>query len=173
MPGSSTTTASHHGPVRVTASAHQATASGSAPPRRTCLDLGATKLDCPRHARSPDALPRESASAHQAPPARYAPPPHTSPRFGGNWPDCSPLSARLRTRDHHASPSPVCIAPVNSCPHVWRAHQTSSPRRGCSALAGPWLATFRVLSVHTCSRHGDFGRQQTSSRCMTAARRST
>jgi hypothetical protein len=40
-------------------------------------------------------------------------------------------SASSHTRDHHAPASPVCIAPVSCCPHVWHSHHTFLPRPGC------------------------------------------
>ena len=48
----------------------------------------------------------------------------------------SPLSSACpRTRDHHASASPVRITPVKSCAHVRHRDHTASPRVGCCATA--------------------------------------
>ena len=44
-------------------------------------------------------------------------------------------SASSHTRDHHASASPVRIAAVKNCPHVWHSHHTLVPRCGCCATA--------------------------------------
>ncbi len=52
-----------------------------------------------------------------------------------DWPrlnaaDCRSAlsSAASRTRAHHASASPVRIAPVNLCLHVWHSHHARLPR---------------------------------------------
>jgi hypothetical protein len=50
-----------------------------------------------------------------------------------------------RTLDHHASASPVRIAPVNFCPHVWHCHHTAL------SLCGR-IATALSTEHSTCAR---------------------
>ena len=42
---------------------------------------------------------------------------------------------RSHTRDHRFSASPICIAPVKRCPHVWHVTHTASPRCFCCHTA--------------------------------------
>ena len=44
-------------------------------------------------------------------------------------------SASSHIRDHNASPSPVRIALVKCCPHVWHSHHTFTPRCDCCDIA--------------------------------------
>jgi hypothetical protein len=82
----------------------------------------------------------------------YFPSPHR------DWPrlyaaDCRAAfsSTASRTRAHHASASPVRIAPVNLCLHVWHSHHSMTPR--CPACETAACTMHSMCTKPASSRH--------------------